>query len=95
MATKAASSVPAIAPAVLAAYSRPPWAPSSPEGRIARSSTGMVPPMATAGRATSSTGKAHATIPARVSSHANGAAAWASATVAPSASTAIAHSSHR
>jgi hypothetical protein len=78
-----------MAPAVFAAYKRPPAAATSASaGEQARSSTGKVPPMRNAGTPTSTKGKAHASRPASASMCTNQGAACASAQVAPRASTA-------
>ncbi len=87
--TKAASRVPTIAPAVLAAYRRAPARPNCcGSAARARISTGSVPPMRKAGIPTRLKGNSQAARPSCCSSQANGAAAWPRLTVAAMPSTA-------
>ena len=67
------------------------WASRQNHGRWARISTGNVPPISSAGTATSSKGRLHANRPRCCCSQANGAAAWLSASVVvtPSSATPI------
>jgi hypothetical protein len=89
MRTNEVKRAPAIAPAVLAAYRRPPAAPTCPScGARDRTRMGNVPPIRTAGTATSAKSSAQARGPATSSNAVKGCAARASTSVAATPRTA-------